>query len=181
MGCLKFKIEFRFWRRKSVVDTTDKKEVQSRPLHDSVISTDSAFYDLEKTHIVTAHTTSSDRKAPLPSDIAKLRPRAHPTYSAYSGATRRYNGNAASTDTLGDDDDDDNDDDDDGDKPKASCTWTGSHSSTQVSEASTNDDSKLKEDAVDDPAEKERQRKADVARRKAEREEKERVDFLQMM
>jgi len=42
-------------------------------------------------------------------------------------------------------------------------------------------DAKLKEEDVDDPKGKERARKAEEARIKAEKEEQERMDFLQWM
>ncbi|KAK4182169.1 hypothetical protein QBC35DRAFT_193910 [Podospora australis] len=61
----------------------------------------------------------------------------------------------------------------------ADPSWTNSLTRTQVSTPLV-DEAKLKEEGVDD-AEIARRRKAEEARRKAEQEEQERLDFLQMM
>ena len=66
--------------------------------------------------------------------------------------------------------------------------WAASPTSTQVSDMTLvttltglEKDTKLKEEDVDDPECKERARKAEEARIKAEKEEQERMDFLQWM
>jgi hypothetical protein len=66
--------------------------------------------------------------------------------------------------------------------------WASSPTSTQASDLTvattlngTENDLKLKDEGVDDPEAKERARKAEEARIKAEKEEQERLDFLQWM
>jgi hypothetical protein len=66
--------------------------------------------------------------------------------------------------------------------------WASSPTSTQASDLTvattlngTEKDLKLKDEGVDDPEARERARKAEEARIKAEKEEQERLDFLQWM
>ena len=72
----------------------------------------------------------------------------------------------------------------------AQTSWATSPASTQMSDMTMSStingfeagtDPKHKDDDLDDPAAKERARKAEEARIKAEKEEQERLDFLQWM
>ncbi|KAK3312255.1 hypothetical protein B0H66DRAFT_396175 [Apodospora peruviana] len=152
MGCLNF---FRRKRR----DDEDTQEKHSsfapRPLHDSVISADSAFSDVSEKPLLGRqqhpnYNSTTRNTSPLPSAaINNIRPNVHHNYSAYAGVA-------------------------------ASDQWTGSQMSTQVSTRAS--DTKLKDEGgVNDPEHIARQKKAAEIRRKFEEEEQDRLDFFQMM
>ncbi|KAK0719395.1 hypothetical protein B0H67DRAFT_551770 [Lasiosphaeris hirsuta] len=179
MGCFKIP-SLVFWRKKRrTFDEKKNDDFSPRPLHDSLISTNTAFSDVEKPLLATGRSTNN-RTAPVPSRIASIRPKANPTHSAYSGPAVR---------------DEDNDDSDDADtlgcrdvKPKDSDTWTGSHTSTQVPDSPDSPSSpeiseKLIEVSVGENQEEEKARlqKEAALKKKRDREAQELLDDLQFM
>lgn len=99
--------------------------------------------------------------------ILSIRPTAHHSYSAYSGPANSSRQQPTWQPYRGD-------------RPAVSPKWTESLASTQASEP-TWAEPKTVDDGIDESDEKAQQRRADEARRKAEREEQERLDFFQMM
>ncbi|KAK3936010.1 hypothetical protein QBC46DRAFT_420464 [Diplogelasinospora grovesii] len=143
-----------FKRKRRTNETSAIGDFVPRPQHNSVLSNTTTLYDPEKNRF-------RDRSA-LPSGIAPVRLHVNPAYSAYSTPADfngpRFRGGGA----------------------KDSDNWTDTPM-TKVASDSVDFPSKLKEDDVDDPEEALRRRKAEEAKRKAEREEQERLDFFQMM
>lgn len=176
MGCFNI-LSLAFWRKKRrTLDEKKNDDFAPRPLHDSLISTNTAFSDVEKPLLATGRSTST-RTAPVPSRIASIRPKTNPRHSAYSGPAVR---------------DEDNDDSDDADtlgcqdvKAKDSDTWTGSHTSTQVpdSPVSVEINEKLIEVGIGEDAEEEKARvkKEAVLKKKKEQEAQELLDDMQFL
>ena len=162
MGCIS---ALRFWKRRKTEATDEKNGYEPRPLHDSIISENSAISDFEKPLLASGRYGGGARTAPAP---ASLRTNVNPAYSAYAGPAP-YNGSQSRYHDA---------------QPTESHTWTGSLVSTQVSSTDSTDllGSKNKEDDVGDSNENAvRRREEAAARRKAEQEEQDRLDFFQMM
>ncbi|KAK3389974.1 hypothetical protein B0H63DRAFT_557030 [Podospora didyma] len=163
MGCLS---ALHFWKRRKTEAIDEKNGYETRPLHDSIISENSAISDFEKPLLASGRLGGGGaRTAPVP---ASIRTNVNPAYSAYAGPAPCYGSQPRYRDA----------------QPAESRAWTGSLVSTQVSSTDSTDllGPEGKEGDVDESNENAvRRREAAAARRKAEQEEQDRLDFFQMM
>ncbi|KAK0718591.1 hypothetical protein B0T26DRAFT_752499 [Lasiosphaeria miniovina] len=161
MGCLS---ALKLWRKSPTAADVNQRDASQAPSYqNSIVSDNSRASDFEKPLLPAVGRGAG--APPTREAILSIRPTAHHSYSAYSGPANpsRQQPNWSPYRS---------------DRPAASPKWTESLASTKASEPTW---AEPKTDGIDESDEKAQQRRADEARRKAEREEQERLDFFQMM